>query len=278
MALHLVEIPLRMPAFVNWALNRRYLAVPQGDGSGRPREPDLGYALHAALRGLFGKTAPRPFVLPRRPGPGGRHRVPLLGYSQADSAALTALADLAEDRLRDLFDVTSLRVRSLPDPLPRDLRIGFDLRACPVRRRKASIPFRTNLGHPVRPSTKYSRGVEVDAYQLAAVRASESGAPLPRRDVVYADWLRERFRGSSESPAPLALAPGSVRVRSYRSVRVLRRPLRGGRRSAAWLTRPEVWFSGEAVVRDSSRVPALLASGVGRHCGFGFGMLLLRPP
>jgi len=68
---YLVQAPLRLRSFTRWALDRRYLSVPPGDGRGRPREPDLGYALHAALTGLFGEHAPRPFTLP--PDRGGRH-------------------------------------------------------------------------------------------------------------------------------------------------------------------------------------------------------------
>ena len=75
----------------------------------------------------------------------------------------------------------------------------------------------------------------------------------------------------------LRLVAGSVRVRSYRSARLLRRPRDGNGRVPRWLTRPEVWFSGQAEVVDGAGVPEFLARGIGRHCGFGFGMMLLRP-
>ena len=286
--LHLIQIPLRLREFTAWALARRFLAVPRGDGRGRPREPDPGYALHAALLGLLGKSALRPFAVPRksrRERRGGNAApsgiVPVLGYGRTDLEQIQALAGIASDEYRDLFDCERMRSRPLPRPWPAGLRLAFDLRACPVRRSAAGRPFRTNAGHPRRKTVVFAaaggRGVEVDAFQLASARAEERGEPIPTRDQIYIRWLEERFATSAARPA-LALVSGSLRVRSYRSVRLLRRPRRGNGRSARWLTRPEVWFSGEAVVVDGSKIPALLSRGVGRHSGFGFGMLLLRPP
>ena len=281
--LHLVQAPLRMRAFTQWALDRGFLSVPRGDGQGRPREPELGYALHAALAGLFGGRAPRPFCVP--PANGGRRRaplgdsadaLPLLGYSALDREGLSALAEFADQEFRDLFDCDSLRTRSIPAEFPQGLRFGFDLRACPVRRRKPSLPFTTNLRSKARKVT-YSSGTEVDAFQLATVRAEHEQQPIPRRDEVYAEWLREKFAGTSDRPSPLRLVEESVRVRSFRSTRLLRRPRNGNGRSPQWLTRPEVWFSGQVEVVSGSAVPAFLSRGIGRHCGFGFGMMLLRP-
>lgn len=283
--LHLVQAPLRLRAFTEWALHRGFLTVPPADGRGRPREPDLGYALHAALAGLFGKTAPRPFSVaftgagPSR-APLGRYDagLPILGYSAADAEALLAIAELADQQFLDLWDLDALRVRAVPTHLPVGLRLAFDLRACPVKRRKAGLPFTTNLRSASRKSVTFSGGGrEVDAFQLATVRAEQRGETHPRRDAVYADWLRERFAGTPERELPLRLVGNSVRVRSYRSTRLLRRPHDGNGRVPRWLTRPEVWFSGEAEVVDGAALPAFLSRGVGRHCGFGFGMMLLRP-
>ena len=123
-----------------------------------------------------------------------------------------------------------------------------------------------------------SKGKEVDAFQVAAVRALESSETFPAREGIYRAWLSERFASRPDRPHAAVLVPNTVRVEAYRSVRLLRRP-RGqyGRRSAQWLTRPDVRFAGLLEVADPDAFPVLLASGVGRHCGFGFGMLLLRP-
>ncbi|MDE2769337.1 MAG: type I-E CRISPR-associated protein Cas6/Cse3/CasE [Chloroflexota bacterium] len=283
---YLVQAPLRLRSFTRWALDRRYLSVPPGDGRGRPREPDLGYALHAALTGLFGEHAPRPFTLP--PDRGGRHGsrlggrgtdvVPVLGYAKADQRRLAALASLAREDSRQIFDCDALRVKPLPANWPAGMRLGFELRACPVSRRLAKRPFTTNMSSPANRQVLYSqRGREVDAYQLATARAGECGDPMPRRDEVYAAWLRERFAGSRDRPPAFSLVAGSIRVQSFRSTRLLRRPHDGNGRSARWLTRPEVWFSGEIEIADGGRVAESLLTGIGRHSGFGFGMLLLRP-
>ena len=283
--LHLVQTPLRLRSFTEWALERRFLRVPPGDGQGRPREPDLGYALHAALMGLFGEKAPRPFTLPpvdsvrlRTPLGGSGDAVPVLGYSGAGRESLMALAELANQEFRDLFVCGGLRTRAIPTSFPQGLRLGFDLRACPVRRRKPGLPFMTNTQSALRGSVSYSGGgYEVDAFQLASIRAEQRQEPIPRRDEVYADWLAERFTGTSGQRCPVSLVEGSVHVRSYRSTRLLRRPRNGNRRSSHWLTRPEVWFSGKLEVVDGAAIPEFLGRGIGRHSGFGFGMLLLQP-
>ena len=61
--LQLVRLPLDLRAFTRWALSRGYLDPPPGDSRGRPRDAEIGYAAHAALTGLFGDQAPRPFVI-----------------------------------------------------------------------------------------------------------------------------------------------------------------------------------------------------------------------
>ena len=40
---------------------------------------------------------------------------------------------------------------------------------------------------------------------------------------------------------------------------------------------PDAIMHGALIVSDPGAFHALLARGVGRHCAFGFGMLLLRP-
>ena len=283
--LHLVRLPIWSRHFTEWALDRGYLQTPPGDGRGRPRDADLGYALHASLCGLFGAQSPRPFAVPSvgmwkgRNGTTGS-RAPgsafdLLGYTCAPLEVLGTLGQLAHDDLQPLVDWDGAQSRPMPSRWPKDLRLGFDLRACPVRR--IMRPF-TTTGRPDLPATTFSKGSEVDAYQVAAVRARDGKAAIPERAQVYTEWLAERLGPQQGRPQAVSLVPGSVRVEAYRSVRLLRRPTRGsGRRTNKWLTRPEVRFSGLVDVVEPSAVPALLMRGIGRHCGFGFGMLLLRP-
>ncbi len=280
--LHLLRLPVNLRAFTAWALDRGYLDTPPGDGRGRPRDAEFGYALHAALTGLFGRQAPRPFAVAplgrrerRRAGAGSdpTGTMELFGYAQTSLETLRTLAELAEDGLWPLIDWDRARSRPMPGRWPMNLRLRFELRACPVRR--IMEPFRTTSRTNL-PAVTFLKGREVDAYQVAVARAFDSA--LPQRDRVYIEWLAERLAARPEKAPTVRLLTGSVQVESYRSARLLRRP-RGanGRRSPQWLTRPDVRFNGLLDVVDPKAFSALLATGVGRHCGFGFGMLLLRP-
>ena len=283
--LHLVRLPLDLRAFTSWALRRRYLDVPPGDGRGRPREADLGYALHAALAGLFGEQAPRPFAFPpmgqrerrssAREVESGIGVVDLLGYARVRVETLKTLAQLDDGPVSAMIDWDRARSRSMPTSWSKDMRLRFDLRACPVRR--LVKPLVTRWGSNGEETT-LSSGREVDAYQLAAARARERNAPVPSRNETYIEWLVHRLAARGGRSQIVTLGPGSARVDSYRSVRLLRRPRSlEGTRAARWLTRPTVQFTGLLEIVEPSEFMGLLARGIGRHCGFGFGMLLLRP-
>ena len=282
--LHLVRLPLNLRTFTAWALNHRYLDTPPGDGRGRPRDTEMGYALHAALTGLFGVQSPRPFAI----SPAGRRErrsavtesesrsgmLDLLGYTHAPLETLRSLAQLADDKLCATIKWEKARSKPMPSRWPKHLRLRFDLRACPVRRIMKPV---TTRERPNLMATTICKGREIDAFQVAAARAQPHSEPITR-DRVYIEWLAERLAPQPERPQAVALVPNSVRVKAYRSVRLLRRP-RGanGRRSPQWLTRPDVRFTGLLDITVPDIFPELLASGVGRHCGFGFGMLLLKP-
>ena len=254
------------------------VASPRGDGRGKPQDAEIGYALHAALTGLFGGQAPRPFAIPpvgqreqRRTATvaGRRHgMLDVLGYASAPVETLRTLAQLAADELQTMIDWSGARSRPMPVRWPKDLRLRFDLRACPVRRIMKPL---TTRPRPSLPVTTLCKGNEVDAFQVAAVRAEDNHEPRPSRDGIYIEWLTERFAPRPERPRAVALVPNTVRVEAYRSVRLLRRSrTASGKRSPQWLTRPEVRFAGLLDVADPDAFTALLASGVGRHCGFGF--------
>ena len=282
---HLVRLPLDLRAFTGWALDRRYLDTPPGDGRGRPRDAEIGYALHAALAGLFGTQSPRPFTIPPA---GQRERrstvvgpepsvgvLELFGYASAPVDTLRTLAHLADDDLRAIIDWDEARSKQMPTRWPKNLRLRFDLRACPVRRIMKPL---TTRPRPNLPVLTLCKGKEVDAFQVAAVRARDSSEPIPSRDLIYIEWLKERLAPQPDRPQTVLLVPNSVRVDAYRSVRLLRRPrAEYGHRSTQWLTRPDVRFSGLLEIADPEAFSALLVSGVGRHCGFGFGMMLLKP-
>ncbi len=283
--LYLVQLPIRLRPFTHWALDRRYFQVPPGDGSGRPRTAVAGYALHAALTGLFGEQAPRPFFYSPL-GQRERHHtlqsptqnageMDLLGYARSPIDTLKTLAQLGSSGLTELINWEYARSKLMPTHWPKHLCLRFDLRACPVRRLMRPLVTRGDSSR--RPET-IGRGKEVDAYQHAAVLARDRDERMPTRDEVYLAWLKQRLVANPNQPEVIRLISGSVRVKSYRSVRLFRRPRYAkGKRSAQWLTRPDVQFTGLLEIAEPDLFPDLLTSGIGRHCGFGFGMLLLRP-
>ena len=120
-----------------------------------------------------------------------------------------------------MIDRDGIRSKPMPAKWPQNMRIRFDLRACPVRRLMKPL---TTRERPELPATTFRKGKEVDAFQVAAARAQDSGEPIPARDRIYIEWLAERFATQPERAQAVVLVPDSVRVESYRSVRLLRRP------------------------------------------------------
>ena len=125
----------------------------------------------------------------------------------------------------------------------------------------------TTRERPELPATTFRKGKEVDAFQVATARAQDSGEPIPARDRIYIEWLAERLATQPERARAVALVPDSVRVESYRSVCLLRRPPgANGGRSAQWLTRPDVRFTGLLDIIDPTAFPTFLTRGVGCPC------------
>ena len=215
---------------------------------------DEGRALHHLLSEMFGAGALRPFRL--MVGQGTRHGN-LYAYTLQDDAALSEIANLASlpDHL-SVIDPTNLRTKPMPI-FRAGQRLGFDLRARPVRRLAAPM------------GKKFAKGDEVDVFLHEALRRhgddSKGMQTAGRdRDSAYRDWLAERL-------APVAdldrQATVLTRMRRQRVVRD-RRVLDG----------PDATFHGTLTVTDPEKFRKVLTHGVGRHGAYGYGMLLLRPP
>lgn len=220
---------------------------------------DTGYAVHAALRELFGDDAPQPFAVETlRDGRGRQRWQPVLGYTRHDAAALRELAMLKADPwlFEHLVDWTSLATKPMPTTWRAGQSIGFTVRACPV--------VRTASEH-----AHHKKGREVDLYLVRC--RNNPDAPPPSREAVYDEWLR----------AQLARHPGAtidaLRIDSF-SVEPLSRKAHAEGARKVLKGRPDVTFDGTLTVTDPAAFDALLRRGVGRHRAFGFGMLLLRPP
>ncbi len=231
---------------------------------------DEGYALHAALRALFGELAPKPFSLdPSSAAQLGRVRV--LAYTAASEVELLNAMDSAtRDDLLPTFAAGDPWFRPLPTVFARGQRLRYEVRVCPVRRANRSGDV--VLGGARR--TRFGKGAEIDVYVVDRLRAEESGTPIESsREAVYADWLSAQLTRHGDAHLD------SARLVRFQRRRFARRgaPDGNGRRKRRRIERPDATLAGQLTVGEPRRFHELLTRGVGRHRAFGFGMLLLRP-
>lgn len=253
MTLHLVRLGVEPRGLAEFARSR---ALP---------DDDPGYVLHRALRDGFGASGPQPFRLVERPGEPPH----LLGYAAVDAAALRAALALAEPGPERVFPADRIEAKSMPDRFAAGHRLGFELRACPVVRTRASDGRRTR---------------EIDAFLHRAL-AAPVDEPLDREHV-YVAWLGRHLAAAGAEPLAVrlrafTLTPLARRTHASPNGRgttpngAARRLLASASRGAA--RRPDALFVGTLQVRDPDAFAVALARGIGRHRAFGFGMLLLRP-
>jgi len=254
--LNLVRVPLSVRALVRWAKERGWVRRHGGIAAF-----DEGRALHHLLGEMFGPGALRPFrlLVPPRRTDGN-----LYAYSALDAAALRAAAHA--HALPDQLRVPSperLESKPMSSEWRVGQRLGFDLRARPVRRLRHTLetPSGNRMG---------AKGAEIDAFLLEALRRypEEPGGMADEertREAVYLDWLTERMSGAA------ALEPSTCRLARFRRTRIARGE-QGGPEG------PDATIHGTLTVSDPTAFTAMLARGVGRHRAYGYGMLLLRPP
>ncbi|SFY44961.1 CRISPR system Cascade subunit CasE [Paracoccus pantotrophus] len=224
---------------------RAFAEWARGRGFGPKGTQDDGMTLHILLSALFGKGVLQPFRLfaPDR-GDGS-----LYAYAAQSTPELAETARMVGTP-EMLAAVALDRMRGKPMPEPRaGQRLGFDLRFRPVRR-----------------LTEGGRVRERDAFVAEACRDHPDDphgmtAAGRDREAVYRDWLAERLAGAELDAAELV---------RFQRLRVLRdgRALEG----------PDATMHGTLTVTDPAAFSGALASGIGRHRAYGFGMLLLRPP
>lgn len=233
---------------------------------------DEGKALHHLLDETFGPGRLRPFRL--MPAPGAR-TASLYAYTSLTCEALERQRhETGPPDCANVFGTAPLSCKEMPDTWGPGRRLAFDLRARPVARLKSELP------NP-RPDQKpYKAGAELDIFVVEAARTfPESryrmvdGEAVPSdmlaagrsRQSVYLDWLQARLGDA----AVLDRAPQVTRMTRFQRTRVARsgRPHEG----------PEAILQGELTIENPDAFAARLASGIGRHKAYGYGMLLLRP-
>lgn len=237
--LNLVGLPIDLAALHRLA-ERRNLA--------RSAIVDEGLVLHHLLGETFGPGAAQPFrLLAAR---GGRKAM-LYAYAQADPAAMRKLAEtVSSPEALAALHLAEFQNRPLPERLFAPGKIlGFDILFRPVVRTRA--------------------GAERDSFQVKAEQAfpdrhGAMAAEGSTREVVYIDWLQDRFGNAAE------ILRDRTRLAHFQR----RRVLRGGRA----IEGPDAVLHGTLRVKDDARLLQFLAKGIGRHRAYGYGMLLLRPP
>ena len=191
----------------------------------------------------------------------GGKRGNLYGYSEssADNLREAARAYALPEHLA-VVAPDQLEGKEMPAEWIAGKRLGFDLRVRPVRRLKSGL----NAGRQT-----FRKGAELDAFLVEALRRhpddSDGMAARERnRESVYLDWLQARLGEAAR------LDRNGTRLASFRRVRVSR--------GSSGPEGPDATFHGTLTVEKPELFHKLLMRGVGRHCAYGYGMLLLRPP
>ena len=242
MTTHMIRASIDLRAFYRWAGERGMISR---------NTFDPGFAMHCLITESFGRElAPKPFrfIIPRDPrhGAGGT----LYGYSAHTEEELRAAAQTFACPLQSTVLPTA-RIESKPMPTSwrAGQRLGFEAL--------------------IRPVVRCARGSEMagkerDSFQIEAERHSK-GEMRRSREQVYAAWLCVRLaaRGARLEEA---------RLRSFQRVRVVRKLRKHASEG------PDAVMHGTLEVTDPALFTDLIATGVGRHRAYGYGMLLLRPP
>lgn len=241
-----------------WVDGRKLTEV--GKMLGLPlRQADNNYLAHCLLGKVFGDDAPKPFWLNDDPDRDRRREMQVLGYTTAPADALESHAQtFAEPSLWDGVKWDRTATKPMPDSFESGMRLGFELRACPVIRKSSDGP-------------KWDEGQEVDAFLDRVWEVDDESVDIDREEV-YRDWLVRQLdiRGGAD---PINDSIGMKRF----SIEQMIRRAHGGDRTAKTIRRPDVTLTGELEVTDGDDFLDLIQSGIGRHKSFGFGMLKVRP-
>lgn len=263
-ALNMVSVPVDMREF------RRAAAL-------RNHTQDEGRALHHFLSEAFGMGVFKPFRL--MVAPEGRVAT-LYAYTQTPEPILRENLECAGPDLLKVLRTDRLALRDMPENWREGRRLAFDLRVRPMRRLLKPLEgwSREESRRGLREQESrgaFRKGSEVDAFLVARLRNHPGGLPEAgradatlSREAVYRSWLVERFASAAHVD--------EAKTRMVRFARThTARHDHSGRETAS--EGPDAIFHGEMTVTDGVALARLLASGVGRHTAYGYGMLLLRP-
>ncbi len=220
---------------------------------------DNNYLAHCLLGQLFGDAAPKPYWLEDVPDRESGREMRVLGYCHADADELESRARMyAEPNLYDGCDFERMASKPMPETYHDGLRLGFELRACPVVRKSSS-------------GDKWDEGQEIDAFLSRVWEVDDPSVDIEREEV-YRDWLERQL----EIREGAELVTDTVTLKRF-SIKSMTRRTQGSDREVCHIKRPDATLIGELEVTDGDALRELLSSGIGRHKSFGFGMLKIRP-
>ena len=211
---------------------------------------DEGFAMHCLLVESFGDIAPKPFRI-ITPSGRGRRIGTFYGYARHDASSLRDAAALyCDPQQAKILPASRIDSKPMPDEWQPGQRLGFEVLLRPTIRR-------------ARGSDRAGR--ECDAFQAEAEKHPKGMMPRSREDV-YVDWLKVRLESEGAARLESATLATFQRTRTIRKLHST--PSEG----------PHALLRGTFNVSDPTEFGRLLASGIGRHKAYGYGMLLLRPP
>ena len=239
--LHMIRADIDIREFHRWAGIRGLISRSAFDE---------GFAMHCLLTESFGRGALQPFrvIIPRDRG---RRTGTLYGYAHREAGDLQEAAALYCDPLQaKILPPSRIDSKPMPNEWQTGKRLGFEVLLRPVIRR-------------ARGSER--AGSECDAFQAEAERHGK-GEMSRSREEVYTDWLRDRLERCGAAQLDNATLAMFQRTRAVRKLHC--RPSEG----------PHALMRGTLTVSDTSEFGRLVATGLGRHKAYGYGMLLLKPP
>lgn len=220
------------------------------------------YLVHCALSELFQQQAPSVFCLEDHHRYIGEYNetthpgIRVLGYTDVDTSGLQEIAKgFASPQVYHILQWDHVLSKPMPAEYPSGMKLGFELRACPVVRKASD-------------GNKWRKGQEMDAFLARVLEVNDDQVTLKREDV-YNEWLSRLL--DQHSAARLI----SSQLKRFSLERMSRRT-QGENRKMSMIKRPEIMLEGALEVQDSEAFKRLLKNGIGRHKSFGYGMLKVR--
>jgi CRISPR system Cascade subunit CasE len=181
-----------------------------------------------------------------------------------------ALMGYVDALAQDITEATQLQ-------FPRPGSLASALMPATLEARSMPMAWRTGQELDVQVRVRRAKGgKEVDAFVLTQPSnenpGDASGRSIAARETAYADWLGHQM--SREGACELVIA----QMVAFKRTRLLTRPKVEEKRTSAVSEGPDATMHARLRIKDPDTFVALLKRGIGRHRGFGFGMMLLAPP